>query len=135
MIPSSTPADSLKHIRKHLLEFHRELIASEKAAYEKSAGRIPNPGAFLQLLAHDPWFEWLQPLTALITRIDETLADREKSPDTGTVERFRTEIQELLSPDRTGNAFQSNYAEVLLRDPLAVAARAELLHHLIHRAT
>src|SRR5438552_12856270 len=63
----STQLTALRHA---LLELHQALIEHERRAYEKVNGR--QSGAdFLQLLAYDPAYRWLSPLSAVIVALDE----------------------------------------------------------------
>ena len=118
--------EKLKSVRNGLLKLHRELIESERLVYERSAGPIPSAGAFLQLLAHDPWFEWLRPSTALIAKIDDALFDK-KEPVTGEkAAGLLEEIRALFSADPKDDGFGRSYAEVLQRDPHVLATHAEV---------
>ena len=123
----SDPREPLRALRKELLTLHREVIDSERVVYERSAGTIPSPAAFLQLLAHDAWFEWLRPLSQLIAAIDAAIADK-KHPLTEEIARgFLTDTKSLLKPDEYGDGFGKSYFEVLQRDPHVVVAHAELM--------
>jgi hypothetical protein len=118
--------DQLKITRTSLLKLHRELISSERGVYEKATGTIPSPGAFLQLLAHDPWFEWLQPITRLIARIDEALFDKKNPITDELAEALKGEIRALMEADAKDGGFGATYAETLRRDPHVLAAHAEV---------
>lgn len=65
---------SLSNVRNELLDLHRALIDAQRADYERERGRVA-PGEFLQTLISDPSYAWLQPLTGLVARLDEVLAD------------------------------------------------------------
>ena len=118
--------EKLRTARNGLLKLHRELIESERLVYERSAGPIPSPGTFLQLLAHDPWFEWLRPSTQLIAKIDDALFDK-KDPITGEkATGLLEEIRGLFSSDAEDEGFGRSYAEVLRRDPHVLASHAEV---------
>ncbi|MBX3743590.1 MAG: hypothetical protein KF712_21570 [Akkermansiaceae bacterium] len=118
--------DQLKAARNGLLKLHRELITSERAVYEHAAGPIPSAGAFLQLLAHDPWFEWLQPFTRLIARIDDALFDKKEPITDERAEALKGEIRALLEADAKDGGFGTTYAETLRRDPHVLATHAEV---------
>jgi hypothetical protein len=126
MQASSNPIETLKSLRPSLLKLHRELIDSERVVFERSAGSIQNPAAFLQLLAHDPWFEWLRPLSQLIAKIDHAFADK-KQPLTDDISRsLIDETRALLTPDEHGDGFAKNYFELMQRDPHVIVAHSEV---------
>jgi len=118
--------DQLKEVRTALLKLHRELIASERAVYEHAAGPIPSAGAFLQLLAHDPWFEWLQPFTRLIAGMDDALFDKKEPITPERAEGLLGEIRKLIGADAKDGGFGTTYAETLRRDPHVLATHAEV---------
>lgn len=118
--------EKLKAARNGLLKLHRELITSERAVYEHAAGPIPSAGAFLQLLAHDPWFEWLQPFTKLIARVDDALFDKKQPITDERAESLTGEIRALLEADAKDGGFGTTYAETLRRDPHVLATHAEV---------
>lgn len=118
--------EKLKASRNGLLKLHQELITSERAVYEHAAGPIPSAGAFLQLLANDPWFEWLQPFTKLIARVDEALFDKKQPITEDHAESLTREIRTLLQSDTKEGGFGTTYAETLQRDPHVLAIHAEV---------
>jgi len=65
---------SLSNIRNELLDLHRALVAASRADYEREAGPVA-PGEFLQKLISEPSLAWLEPLTGLVAKLDEVLAD------------------------------------------------------------
>ena len=127
--PTSVDRRKLADTRKALLALHRALIGSERAVYERSAGAIPSAGAFLQLLANDPWFAWLRPLSTLIVEIDEAFASKEPVTD----ETFRTLLdasRQLIAPNEQGDGFGRHYAEAMQRDPEVVIAHGDVMRAL-----
>lgn len=121
---------TLKDARQKLLKLHLELISSERNIYEKSAGEIPSPGAFLQLLAHDPWFEWLRPFSKLIAKTDDALADK-KHPITGeAADTLLGEIRDLVTTPSDDHGFGETYHQSQLRDPHVLAAHSALVRAL-----
>lgn len=99
-----------------LLRLHKALLDSERAAYESVHGRIPSPGAFLQLVIHDEWFTWLQAMSGLIVQID--LVSEAKG---GVVEADAQQIlhqtRELLKPDPNAEGFARRYSDAMQRTP------------------
>ncbi|MEO8127616.1 MAG: hypothetical protein ABJF23_04750 [Bryobacteraceae bacterium] len=111
-----TARERLLALHTALLRLHKAVLDSERAAYEAVHGRIPSPGAFLQLVIHDEWFTWLQAMSGLIVQID--LVSEAKG---GVVAADATQIlnqtQELLTPDPDGEGFAKRYAAALQRTP------------------
>ena len=113
----------LAELRQILLTLHKALLDSERTAYEIRHGAIGPPSAFLNLLIHDPSFQWLRPITTLIVQIDETLAAKKPPASTRDFEQLINDMRALLSPSREEADFWRRYFAVVQRDP-AVA----LLH-------
>jgi hypothetical protein len=114
----------LAELRQILLTLHKALLDSERTAYEIGHGAIGSPAAFLQLLIHDPSFQWLRPITTLIVQIDETMAAKKPPASTHDFEQLIADIRALLSPSREGEDFWKRYFIVVQRDP-AVAVLHE----------
>ena len=68
-----TPAQ-LKTLRDRLLQLHKTLLDSDRAAYERAYGPVGSSGEWLQLVLGHEHFAWLRPFSGLIVRIDEWLA-------------------------------------------------------------
>ncbi len=86
-------ARHVRDVRHALLVLHKKLLEAERARYERTHGRVPGPGALLQLVLNDPWFAWLRPLSAFVVQVDERLeADEPLLP---------AEARELLDQART----------------------------------
>ena len=76
-----------------LLALHRALIDATKREYERDHGPVSNPYQLFALVAQDPAFQWLQPITQLIIALEE-LRDRKSAPPapeevSGATERIR----------------------------------------------
>ncbi len=108
-----------------MLKLHKALIDSERVTYEQTVGRIQSPNQFLQLVTHDPWFAWLQPLSQLIVSMDE-VADSETPLTAELVEAFSKQTGLLLVPSEEGEGFSRHYHEAIQRDPNVVLAHGEL---------
>jgi hypothetical protein len=115
----------LPELRKALLDLHKVLVDSERANYEKVIGAIPSPNHFLQLLASDPWFAWLHPLSQLIVAMDEALEQKEPltKREADALER---QARDLLLVSETGDGTSKHYFDALQRDPDVVLAHAEV---------
>jgi hypothetical protein len=101
---------SLAEVRSPLLSLHKSLVDAERREFERLRGRLEN-AEFLKVLMEDPQFAWLQPLTALIVRLDEALEDHQDGA------AAIDELRRLLAPDEHGSTFQQRYAGVLQRSP------------------
>ena len=118
----------LRELRNNLLNLHKALVDSERVYYEKPIGQIVSPNHFLQLLASDPWFVWLHPLSQLIVAIDEAL-DAKTPPPLAELNSLVSQSYGLLVPAETGDdnhGFAMHYHEALQRDPDVVVAHAEV---------
>ena len=72
--------EQLKALRNRLLQLHKTLLDSDRAAYERAYGPVSSSGEWLQLVLGHEHFVWLRPFSGLIVRIDEWLAGDER-PD------------------------------------------------------
>ena len=98
---------------------------SERVEYEKAFGPIASANDFLGLLARDPWFAWLSPLTRLLVSMDETL-EAEEGVSEQTVRATFANAFALLVTDESGHGFGKQYFDALQRDPDVVMAHAEV---------
>ena len=120
----------LHELRDPLLNLHKALVDSERIFYEQTVGKILSPHHFLRLLAADPWFVWLHPLSELIVTID-TVLDAKTPPQMATLEDLVRQSYRLLVPaetteDTANHGFAMHYFEALQRDPDVVVAHAEV---------
>src|SRR4051812_19538979 len=114
------PADlrrRLDDVRLGLLGVHKALLNYERLRYERERGRVPSSGEFLQLVIHDPWFEWLRPLSELVVRLDETLASTDSPPPRDGFEQMIAEARTLLRPNETNPGFQGRYYRAIQDSP------------------
>jgi hypothetical protein len=111
-----------------LRSVHKSLIDATQRDYEKVHGRIANPYALFTLVAQDPAFAWLQPMTRLIVDLED-LAGRKSAP-VGSDDFLgaRHEVQELIGSDKAG--FAGAYRARVQGDP-AVAVEHGRLHGLL----
>lgn len=121
--PPDTPERrALRAVRTSLFRLHKTLIDSERRALERARGSISG-GEFLQVLIHDPAFEWLQPFTGIIVETDEALA-APRGLDRAHARALLDRILELVEPADRGLA--EHYAEIRQRDPEVLVAHVEL---------
>ncbi len=115
----------LADMRVRLLNLHKALLEDARAAYEMDRGRIGSNANLLQLVINDPWFAWLRPLSELVVRIDETLqADAPATDADGAV--LLEQVERLLSPAQSAEAFAQRYYDALQRQPAVIVAHAEV---------
>jgi hypothetical protein len=120
--------ERLTSLRNGLLRLHKQLLDSERAAYERDVQRITSAGQYLQLVISDPWFSYLHELSEFIVLIDETLAADE--PATAEdADRLTTEARILVAPDEGAatNGFARKYFEAMQRDPNVVLAHRDII--------
>jgi hypothetical protein len=115
----------LQELRDALLDLHKTLIDSERVVYETKVGPIQSPHHFLQLLANDPWFAWLRPISQLIVAMDEAL-DPQETLTSDIIDALMNESVFLLIPAETGGEFGERYVAALQRDPHVVLAHAQV---------
>jgi hypothetical protein len=120
----------LYELRDPLLNLHKALVDSERIWYEQTIGKILSPHHFLRLLAGDPWFVWLHPLSELIVTID-TVLDAKTPPQTALLEDLVRQAYRLLTPAEptqspASHGFALHYLEALQRDPDVVVAHSEV---------
>ena len=105
--------------RSALLGLHRALIASERIEYERLHGRVESSGEMLKLVAGDPWFAWLRPLSETIVRLDEMLdAEVETGPD--DLLQLIAQTRALIVNAASEGEFGRRYQAALQRDPNVV---------------
>lgn len=122
---SSAVKGKLVGLRDAILLLHKALVDSERVEYERTMGPIPSANDFLRLVATDPWFAWLSPLTRLLVSMDEALESEEPL----TEQRSRAFFEKafaLLVTDESGQGLGRQYFDALQRDPDVVMAHAEV---------
>src|SRR5215813_10164471 len=100
--------ERLRELRNGLLKLHKNLLDSERAAYERDIARITSTGQYLELVLNDPWFAWLHDLSKFIVVIDETLDQKEGFTE-ADAERLVVQARELVSPAEAGQGFGLKY--------------------------
>src|SRR6202050_2952901 len=112
----------LTALRNGLLRWHKSLLDSERAAYERDVARITSTGQYLQLVLDDPWFAWLREISQFIVIVDETLAQKEEPATPADAARLIATARALLAPWESGSDFARQYDRAMQRDPSAVLA-------------
>jgi hypothetical protein len=68
--PMRARLDSLAAALRHL---HSALLDVAKSDYEFLHGKIPSVFTFYNLVTGDPFFQWLRPLSGLMSTLDEVI--------------------------------------------------------------
>lgn len=89
-----TARHAIKTLRAQALTFHKRMIDEARVRYEKGHGQVVVPGEMLRLMAFDPEFAWLRPLTGLILSIDDRL-DLAELTDADT-EAVRLQVSQVM---------------------------------------
>jgi hypothetical protein len=116
----------LTALRNGLLRWHKSMLDSERAAYERDVARITSTGQYLQLVLEDPWFAWLREISQFIVIVDETLDLKEPAAAMADATRLIGQARELLVPSGDSD-FARRYAEAMQRDPAAVLAHGDMM--------
>ena len=124
---SDLARERLTTLRNALLHWHKSLLDSERAAYERDVARITNAGQFLQLVLSDPWFGWLREVSQFIVLVDEVMAQKEEPVTPEYAARLVEQAREMATPSETGPDFARAYNQAMQRDPSVVLAHGELM--------
>ncbi|HZE98039.1 MAG TPA: hypothetical protein VE981_13500 [Planctomycetota bacterium] len=111
---------------------HKALIDETQREFEKTHGRITNPYALFTIVANDPAFAWLQPMTSAIVEVEE-LADRKEPPLAETdLSEARAKLERLLASET--EAFGRRYQALIQSSP-DIAVEQGLFHAAMREAT
>jgi hypothetical protein len=124
--------ERLTNLRNGLLRLHKQLLDSERAAYERDVQRITSTGQYLELVIGDPWFAYLRELSRFIVEIDEALAAKEQPATEGDADRLAKQARGLVAPDEGAavNGFARKYFDAMQRDANIVLAHRDILRAL-----
>ena len=98
---------------------HKALIDFTQHEYERTHGKVKNPYALFALVAHDPAFAWLQPMTKLIVEIEDLVGRPLPPPAKHDVLETRKKIDGLLVT--VGDPFSTRYLALLQSSPEVAA--------------
>lgn len=121
--PPAKPLD-LRAVRNRLLDVHRRLLQTQQLEVEHATGRKMSPHEVLAAAMSDPRFAWLRELSALITQIDEAVADKDGDPATGVALGERVRL--LLGPPDPSTDFGARYLRAMQANPDVVLAHRDL---------
>ena len=94
---------------------HKALIDHTQHEYERTHGKVKSPYALFALVAQDPTFAWLQPMTRLIVEIEDVVGRPLPPPARADVAEIRKRIDQLLVT--VGEAFSTRYLALIQSSP------------------
>jgi len=106
--------DALREVSASSIALHRLLIDHARDEYAFAHGAV-SAARLVELIRADPFFEWLQPLTAVIVEIDE-------------MRRTDFEPREAISIGERLDRFllEDRYVELLQREAAVAMAHGQL---------
>jgi hypothetical protein len=104
---------------------HKALIDVTQHEYERAHGKVKNPYALFALVANDPAFAWLQPMTRLIVEIEDVVGRPLPPPGKHDLADLRKKIDQLLVT--VGEPFSTHYLALVQSSP-EIAAEHGRLH-------
>jgi hypothetical protein len=108
---------------------HKALIDVTQHEYERTHGKVQNPYALFALVANDPAFAWLQPMTRLIVDIEDLIGRPLPPPMEPDVPETRRRIDFLLVT--SGEPFSLRYLGLVQTSP-EIAAEHGRLHGVLN---
>jgi hypothetical protein len=110
------PAATLRPLRDGLLAVHRELLQTQRVDVERVFGRM-SAGELLQASIDDLRFDWLRPLSVLVTDIDAAIADADQRDDLAAEQALVDRARRLIAPPDPETPFGARYLGALQREP------------------
>ena len=111
----NSPRSKLDRLAAAARVLHKALIDATQRVYEKTHGRITNPYALFTIVANDPAFAWLQPLTRAIVDLEDLAGRKEPAPVEADVQESRATFQMLLTTE--GVPFATHYLGLVQSSP------------------
>ena len=105
----------LERIAAATRSLHKALIDATQREFEKTHGRITNPYALFTLVANDPAFAWLQPMTRAIVDVEDILGRMVPPPVEADVVESRRQLEQLRKTP--GQPFADRYLALIQSDP------------------
>lgn len=119
---------ALIELARALRQLHRALVDCVGRQYEREYGPVPGAGGLLHLLANDPYFAWLHPLSELMVALD-VLLEADAPATMAEAAAMRGEVEQLVSatagPPAAGG-FAQHYLSLIADDPHVAMAHAEV---------
>jgi hypothetical protein len=105
----------LERIAEAARVLHKALIDETRRTFEKTHGRINNPYALFTIVANDPAFAWLQPMTRAIVEVEDVLGRKEPPLAEADVQEARAKLEKLLKT--AGEPFADKYLALVQASP------------------
>ncbi|MBJ7472051.1 MAG: VOC family protein [Solirubrobacteraceae bacterium] len=118
------PPLELRVVRNRLLDVHRRLLQTQQLEVEHATGRKMSPHEVLAAAMGDPRFSWLRELSALITQIDEAVADKDGDP--ATARALGDRVRSLVGPPNPATDFGARYLRAMQTNPDVILAHRDL---------
>jgi hypothetical protein len=111
----NNPRSKLDRMAAAARTLHKALIDATQREFEKTHGRITNPYALFTIVANDPAFAWLQPMTRAIVELEDLAGRREPPPSGSEVKQSRAALEKLLRTE--GDPFSTHYLGLVQSSP------------------
>ncbi len=105
----------LNRIAEAARVLHKALIDETQREFEKTHGRINNPYALFTIVANDPAFQWLQPMTRAIVEVEDVIGRNLPPPAEADVADVKKKLEHLLSAE--GEAFATKFKALIQSSP------------------
>jgi hypothetical protein len=117
--------DDLRAIRLPLLALHKAVLGTERRTLERVHGELSG-AQFLQIVSDPLRYGWLQPFSALILALDDTLdvKDEDDADEVATPDELLDRARDLLLPPKAGTPFGRRYLSLMQKEPELVLAHA-----------
>jgi len=121
---SMSAADDLRALRLPLLALHKAVLGAERRTVESVHGELSG-AQFLQIVSDPLRYGWLQPFSALILAVDDTLDVKDDDEnEIATPEELLERARELLLPPKADMPFGRRYLSLMQKEPELVIAHA-----------
>lgn len=111
----NSPRKKMDRIGEAARILHKALIDATQREFEKTHGRITNPYALFTIVANDPAFAWLQPMTRAIVEVEDVASRKDPAPTEADVKEARSKLEKLLKT--AGEPFADKYLALLQSSP------------------
>lgn len=116
--------DDLRALRLPLLALHKAVLGAERCTVERVHGELSG-AQFLQIVSDPLRYRWLQPFSALILAVDDTLDVKDDDEnEIATPEELFERARELLLPPKADTPFGRRYLSLMQKEPELVLAHA-----------
>ena len=118
--------DDLRALRLPLLALHKAVLGTERRTLERIHGELSG-AQFLQIESDPLRYGWLQPFSALILAVDDTLdVQDDTDAEIATPDEIYERARELLLPPKADTPFGRRYVSLLQKEPELVLAHAAI---------